>query len=207
MAFIEIIGIMGSGKTSLAKMFNEKAGFNALIEKEDDLKRLFFFREYIGDMHKHGFEGSLNMLAFHLNRTLEALSKHPEGSTSVTDAGLLVQYAYAKPYNTPENAELLTAVIREAYKKMPPVDLRIVITLPSDLHAQRIKNRGRDWEQGVKPKDLEEMTALITEAIEKLGGNVPTLYLDASKLDWVNSEKDKKAIIGMVNKKLAAPKR
>ena len=32
MAFIEIIGIMGSGKTSLAKMFNEKAGFNDLIE-------------------------------------------------------------------------------------------------------------------------------------------------------------------------------
>ena len=73
--YVEIVGVMGTGKSALAKLFNEKAGYHAISEREEDIKRLFFAEQYFLNPQCYGFEGVLNFTAFHLNRTLEALDK------------------------------------------------------------------------------------------------------------------------------------
>ncbi len=201
MTYIEILGVMGTGKTSLSKVFNEKAGATVIIEKEEDLKRMFLLEPYIADPQKYGFEGAINFVAFNLNKIQEELVKLPKDECVVVDTSMLMQYAYSKPVLNEAEFKTICETINLAYAKLPPVDLRIVITLPPDVHLQRIKDRGRDFEQNVTEERLTEVQNLLDESIKKMGAGVPTIYLDGSKLDWVHSEKDKKAVIDLVKKK------
>ncbi len=199
--YVEIAAPMGTGKTSLAKLFNQRAGFHTILEQEEDLKRVFFLEPFLSNPTKYGFEGNLNFLAFHLNRIQERLHDLPEKSKVISDASVVTQYAYASWLPSDEQ-ETVSRIIAHSYKKLPKVDLWIVPHLPIDLHMERIRNRGRENEKEVSREFLIATQEKIQEAIEKFGGSSPVLYLDASKLDWVNSEKDKKKVILLAEKKL-----
>lgn len=202
MAYIEVIGAMGTGKTSLTEVFNQKARITTIAEQEDDLKRLFFVEPYLSNPEKFGFEGILNFLAFHLNRIKDALHKLPEGSDVVVDTSLLMQYAYAKGTMTDKELDVISDVIEIASKKLPQVDLRIVLTLPPDVHLERVRKRGRNTEGSVTKEFLKAVQDNLQEAVVRFGDGVPTLYLDGSRLDWVNNEADKETVMKLVRQKL-----
>jgi deoxyadenosine/deoxycytidine kinase len=202
MKYIEVVGIMGTGKTSLARLFNEKAGFDIVIEREQDLDRLFFLKEYLSEPEKYAFEGALNFLGFHVNRIRESLSKLPEDATVLVDTAILNQYAYAKGAVSGEELEAISRIVELTYRRLPPVSLRIVTTLPPEVHAERIRRRGRAFEEGVSLEYLEKSQHLLDEAVAKFGGATPTLKLDASKLDWANDERGKREVLNLARAKL-----
>lgn len=208
--YIEIVGILGSGKSSLLKVFNEKAGYVPIVEKEDDLKRLFFLDGYLSDMVKYAFEGVVNFTAFHLNRIKQAFydvgvtdthTRPPQDM--ITDTSLLLQYAYSKPAVPKDELNLISRLIEKSQEKLPKPDLRIVLTLPGAVHVDRLTERNRRNERGITKEFLENSQVLMKEALKKFGNGVPTLHLDSSKLDWVNNEADKQKVIDLVERKFA----
>jgi deoxyadenosine/deoxycytidine kinase len=202
MKYIEIVGIMGTGKTSLAKLFNEQAQCKQIIENEQDLARMFFVAEYLSNPDKYGFEGGLNFSAFHLNRIQEKITKLPQDAIVIVDTAPLTQYAWAKGAVSEEEQEVLEKIIQIAYRKLPPVDLRIVTKIPAELHMQRIVQRGREFEMGVSLDFLCRTQSLVDEAVAKFGGDVPTLELDASQLNWAANENDKRTVLRLAQEKL-----
>jgi deoxyadenosine/deoxycytidine kinase len=137
-----------------------------------------------------------------VNRIKEALAQVPENATVMVDTALLNQYAYSKNYATEEEMDFINKMVELSYRKMPEVALRIVTTLPAEIHLERIRQRGRDIEEGVTLEHLQARQSLIDEAVAKFGNDVPTLYLDSSKFNWVDNEQDKQAILKLARKKL-----
>lgn len=191
--YIEVIGGLGIGKTSLVKAFNQVSGYHPLLEQEEDLKHLFFVKEYLSHPEKYAFEGALNFTGFHLNRIQERLHHLPPETNVVSDASLLMQYAYAKGYVDDEEMETLVRVLKHAYKKLPKVALFVVPDL--DVHAERIRQRGRATETGVPKSFLENVRSNIREALNVVAPDVPVLFLDAEKYDWANNDVHKKAVV------------
>ncbi len=202
MTYIEIVGVMGTGKTSLLKVFNECAQYAPVVETEEQLKNLFFVEPYLQDPKKYGFEGAVNFTAFHLNRIKESLHNLPPDAKVVVDTSLLVQYAYSKDCMPPEDLKLIGKLVERANEKLPTPDLRIVVHLPIDEHMERLRQRGRESEKNVSRDFLTATQKAIDEAIVKFGKNVPTLYLDASKYDWVSNEDDKRKVLSLAEKKM-----
>ena len=130
MKYIEVVGIMGTGKTSLARLFNEKAGFDIVIEREQDLDRLFFLKEYLSEPEKYAFEGTLNFLGFHVNRIRESLSKLPEDATVLVDTAILNQYAYAKGAVSDEELAYIQAGRKPHVDR--PIDRGSLVRLAGD---------------------------------------------------------------------------
>ena len=202
MTYIEIMGVMGAGKTSLLKVFNEHAQYTPIMETEEQLKRLFFVEPYLEDPQKYGFEGNVNFIAFQLNRTLEALHKLPADAKVVVDASLLMQYAYSKSCLSPQDLKLIGSLIKRSVEKLPTPDLRIVVYLPTEIHMERLKQRGRESEKNVSQEFLVAAQKGIDEAVKKFGKGVPTLYLDASKYDWVSNDNDKREVLRLAHEKM-----
>ncbi len=202
MTYVEIIGVMGTGKTSLLKVFNECAKYTPITETEDQLKNLFFVEPYLEDPKKYGFEGGVNFTAFHLNRIQEALHKLPPDAKVVVDTSLLTQYAYGKGCLSPQDLKLIGALVKRSTEKLPTPDLRIVVHLPIDIHMQRLKERGRESEKNVSREWLIATQKAIDETIEKFGDGVPTLYLDASKYNWVSNDNDKQEVLRLAEEKM-----
>lgn len=200
--YIEITALMGTGKSSLAKVFNERAGYHALLEREADLDKLFFVEPYLSNPMKYGFEGNLNFLAFHLNRTQERLHALPEDAKVISDSSILTQYAYGKSCLPRNELTTVNRIIRHAYEKLPKVDLWVVPHLPIDLHMQRICMRGRDSEKTVSRDFLVSAEKQIHAALKKFGGGAPVLHLDSSKLNWVDNEDDKKTVLKLARQAL-----
>lgn len=200
--YVEIVGVIGAGKSALAKLFNETANYQAIFEREEDRKRMFFAEQFLLNPQRYGFEGILNFLAFHLNRTLEKLQGFQENSSVINDASVLMQWAYGKACLNEDEQETIARIITHAYRKIPKVDLWVVLHLPSDINVERIvsRNRGRDSE--VSCAFIESTGRGLDEALERFGGKTPVLKLDSSKLDWVHNQHDQKVVFDLVENKL-----
>jgi deoxyguanosine kinase len=201
--YVEIAGIMGTGKTSLARIFNNVSGFQTIIENEADLKRLFFVEPYLNNLEKFAFEGNINFAAFHLNRIQEAYMNLPPSSTEnphivINDVSPITQFAYAQTILPADELAVLDGIIGFSCKKLPKADLRIVPFLPIDTHVERIRQRGRETEETIPRAFLEVAQKNLDRALLKFGAEVPTLYLDSSKMDWVNNEDDKTKVIKLI---------
>jgi deoxyadenosine/deoxycytidine kinase len=192
MQYIEIVGVMGTGKSSLARLFNERAGCEAIFEKE----------EYLDNPTRYGFEGAMNFMGFHLNLIQHSLARMPKDAKVVADVSLLAQHAYSTGFVSDGELDIIQDIIRTAYTKVPPVSLRIVTRLPIEVHVERIRQRGRDFETGVNPVHLEKTQNLLNEAIRRFGNDVPTLDLDGSELNWIESEQDKRTVLRLAHDKL-----
>src|SRR4051812_8474448 len=127
MTYIEILGVMGTGKTSLLKVFNEQAQYQPVAETEQQLENLHFVEPYLNDPDKYGFEGVVNFTAFLLNRIKETLHELPPDAKVIVDTSLLVQYAYGKGCLSPKDIELVGDLIERANETLPVPDLRIVL--------------------------------------------------------------------------------
>lgn len=200
--YIEIVGVMGTGKSALAKLFNKKAGYQVILEKEDDIGRLYFAEQYFLNPQRYGFEGILNFTAFHLNRTLQELHEFPENYSVINDASVLMQWAYGKACLDKEEQETMARVITHAYRKIPKVDLWISPRLPPDINVKRIVVRGRGRDSEVSRSFIESTGQELDKALERFGGDTPVLRLDSSKLDWVHNKHDQKTVLDLVMKKL-----
>jgi deoxyguanosine kinase len=207
MTYIEIVGVMGAGKTSLLKVFNECAQYTPILETEEQLNNLHFVEPYLREPEKYGFEGGVNFIAFHLNRIRESLHTLPPDAKVVVDTSLLVQYAYGKGCLSPEDLKLIGDLVERGTQKLPKPDLRIVVHLPIDTHVERLRQRGRESEKNVSREWLVDTQKAIDQAVKKFGKGVPTLYLDASKYDWVSNENDKQEVLRLAQEKMKEPPR
>jgi len=207
MPYIEIVGVMGSGKTSLLKLFNERMDYVAISETPEQLENLLFLEPYLKDPKTYGFEGCVNFIALHLNRVQEAIYELPEGrltsqSKIVTDNSFVMQYAYAKGCLSPEDLAIIEPLVRRSVEKVPQPDLRIVVQLPVDVNMQRLHQRNWPGDRTI-PRDFVSNTReVLDEALWRVGGDVPTLYLNSSKYDWVSNERDKQKILQMAQEKM-----
>lgn len=202
MSYIEIMGVMGTGKTSLLKVFNERAQYTPVVETEEQLKSLLFLDPYLKEPEKYGFEGGINFIAFSLNRIQEGFHKLPPDTKVVVDTSVLMQYAYGKGCLSPKDLRLISGLVKRSVEKLPKPELRIVLHLPIDEHMKRLRQRGRENEKSVPREFLVETQKAIKAAIKKFGKGVPTLYLDASKYDWVSSEADKQEVLRLAQEKM-----
>ena len=182
MQFVEIAGVMGSGKTALTHAFND-LGFAPIVEKETDLQRMFFVEPYLTDPKRYGFEGAINFIAFHFNRIQEGLHKKPDDARVVVDTSLLLQYAYHHTLLNPGELAAVSTVIEHAYKKLPPVALRVVTDTPPEVLAARI----RDTEGGVPLPYLQDAVSGLEKAMTLFNGNTPLLRLDGTQHDWAHN--------------------
>lgn len=68
------------------------------------------------------------------------------------------------------------------------------------VNMERIKLRGRDFEQHISPEDLQRLTELNYEWIRN--SNIPVVFIQTDHLDIVNSTEAKKTMIYQIRAQL-----
>lgn len=205
--YIAIEGVIGVGKTILATKLSEKLSARLILE---EVEANPFLANFYSDMQTYALSTQLFFL----------LSRHRQqqqiAQTSLFEEKVVTDYAFIKDrifayINLSEHELNLYEKIYEFLAKdVPKPDLIVYLQAPIEILLERIRKRGRSYEQEM---DAEYLKAL-TDAYNRFFlhyDETPLLIVDTAKLNFVKNENDfqelfEEIIITTAGRKFFSPK-
>ena len=183
--YLAIDGVIGVGKTSLARLLQPAFGANILLEVFEENP---FLSDFYGDRARYAFQTQIFFLLsrYHQQRAVpDVLLRGP----------LIADYTFAKDalfarINLDGDDRILYHRLHDALAdKIPPPDLVVYLRAPTSVLLQRIAHRGRPYEREMDPAYI----ASLNDAYEEFFAAPrpwPVLTLDTAPLDFVNNSDD-----------------
>ena len=200
--FVAVAGNIGVGKSSLTHLLATRLGWEPFFEAVDDNP---YLADFYGDMQRWSFHSQIFFLSrrlHHHNELLQRPHSVIQDRSVYEDAeifacnlhrqGLMDERDYAS-YR--ELYQVLCALV-------PPPDLLIYLRATVPTLIERIRHRGRDYEQTIEPCYLEQLNALYDAWIDAFS-LCPVLTIEADNLDFVRHAHHLDEIQAAVQQKLA----
>jgi deoxyadenosine/deoxycytidine kinase len=200
--FIGVAGNIGVGKSTLTALLTEGVGWEPFYEAVDD-------NPYLADFYKDMRQWSFHSQVFFLSRRLRhhrKLLDRPgtvvQDRTVYEDAEIFAENLYRQGNMSDRDYR----TYRELYEAMglflPPPDLIIYLRASVPTLQERIRMRGRDFEQEVPADYLEQLNQLYEEWIDGFS-LCPVLTVPSDNLDFVKYNSHMELIAAKIVEKLA----
>ena len=199
--FVAVAGNIGVGKTTLVKKLCDDLGWTPFFEPESD-------NPYLPDFYKDMQTWAFHSQVFFLTRRLRAHKNLCSHAGSVIQDRSVYEDAEIFAHNLYRQQQIgerdyLT--YRELYQALveflPPPDLVLYIKASVPTLQQRIKLRGRDYEEQIDPAYLEQLNTLYNSWIDDFD-LCPVLTVPGDDLDFVANNGHMDLIIRKVQEKL-----
>lgn len=168
--WLAIEGIVGAGKTTTATLIAERSSLVSVIEPSDQHPLL---DAYYGNPHQFALETELIFMALQSH----CVSAASGASDLISDFAPRKNFIFARLSCSDEELELLEAVDRHLWGRLPTPDITVVLNVPPAVCRDRILERGRSYEQGIDIADLARLQDGYVEATRDLGKQVMQLDL------------------------------
>ncbi len=186
--YIAIEGVIGVGKTTLARLL--KPNFNAEI-----LLEIFeenpFLSDFYGDRARYAFQ---TQMFFLLSRYHQQRRSVPE--LLAKNENLLSDYTFAKDslfarINLEGDELDMYGRVHEALaEKIKHPDLLVFLRAKTKTLMERIEMRDRPYERDMDSAYITALGETYADFFSKPYNNTPVLTIDTDNLDFVRDEKD-----------------
>ena len=197
---IAIAGNIGVGKTTLCKMLSKHYKWNPLYEAVDNNPYLDNFYE---DMQRWSF----NLQVFFLNSRfrqvkdiIESKKDIIQDRTIYEDAFIFAPNLHAMGLMTLRDYENYLDLFNLMESFVSPPDLLIYLRSSIPALVDKIQDRGRDYEEGIRIDYLKRLNERYEAFFAKYKHN--HLVIQATEIDFQNSSTDFKSIIDKIDKNL-----
>ena len=184
--FIAVAGNIGVGKSTLTQMLSEYLCWQPFYEAVDDNP---YLADFYQDMRKWSFHSQIFFLSRrlrHHRQIVDYPSTVIQDRTIYEDAEIFARNLYQQGLMSERDY----ASYREMYEAikafLPPPDLIIYLRASVPTLLERIRLRGRDYEQQIDPAYLEQLNVLYEEWIEGFT-LCPVLTVPSDELDFVRN--------------------
>lgn len=184
--YIAIEGVIGAGKTSLARKLSEKLNANLILEEFEENPFLMKFYE---DRRKYAFQ---TQMFFLINRykQLQLLNQQDLfNKYIVSDYIFYKDKIFAYLNLSGEELKLYDTIFPILERDIPKPDLVIYLQSSIDRLMQNIKHRNRDFERNLTRAYLVELSEAYNNFFFKYN-DTPLLIINTSEIDFVNREGD-----------------
>lgn len=201
--YLSVMGTMGSGKTTVARLLARELQFQLL---EENFGENAFLPRFYQDMKRWAFHSQTFFLMEKITQMFETAKLMAKFSV-VQDTPIQQDaFSYAKAQHVLGNIDdiewrLYQKIYRSFEPYFPKPNLIIYLETSIPALGKRIESRGRGYEQKIPVSYLELLDMLNHKW---LSGNkaIPVLKIETDGLNIVGSVKAKKALICLVKKYL-----
>lgn len=184
--YIAIEGVIGAGKTSLAKKLSERLDANLILEEFETNP---FLEKFYDDRKRYAFQ---TQMFFLINRYKQ---QEQLGQEDLFAKYIVSDYIFDKDqifaYLNIEGEEL------KLYENLFPLlqrnlrkpDLVIFLQSSTDRLMHNIKKRGRKVERNLTRSYIEELSEAYNNFFFKYN-NTPLLIVNSTEIDFINRQKD-----------------
>lgn len=201
--YISVMGTMGSGKTTVAKLIADQLKLHLL---EENFGENAFLAKFYQDMKRWAFHSQTFFLMEKITQMLDTgtlLAKYSVVQDTPIEQDV---YSYAKAQHVLGNLDdaewkLYLKIYKSFLPYFPEPDLCIFLdtTVPELLN--RIENRGRGYEQKI-PASYVELLDMLNRNWLRENRQIPVLTVKTDGLDVVHSQKARLEIIKLVKHEL-----
>lgn len=182
--FVAVAGNIGVGKTTLVQKLCDSLNWTPFFEPESE-------NPYLPDFYKDMQTWAFHSQVFFLTRRLRAhknLCAHAgsviQDRSVYEDAEIFAHNLYRQQQIAERDYETYCELYQALVEFLPPPDLVLYIKASVPTLQNRIKLRGRDYEETIDPAYLEQLNDLYDSWIENFN-LCPVLTVPGDDLDFV----------------------
>ncbi|MCX6151687.1 MAG: deoxynucleoside kinase [Ignavibacteriales bacterium] len=184
--YIAIEGVIGSGKTSLAKKINDKLKANLILEQFEHNP---FLDKFYLDRKRYAFQTQMFFLINRFKQQQELNQENLFSEYLVADYIFDKDKIFAYLNLEGEELKLYETVFPLLYRDLRKPDLVIFLQSSVDRLMHNIKRRNRRIERNISRSYIEELSEAYNNFFFKYN-NTPLLIVNTTQVDFVNNEQD-----------------
>ncbi len=199
--FIAIAGNVGVGKSTLTRMLSARLGWEPFFEAVDDNP---YLADFYQDMHLWAFHSQIFFLSRRLRHHYELLQRTNsviQDRSVYEDAEVFARNLYEQGALSERDYRSYRELYEVLCALLPPPDLVIYLRADVPTLLERIRMRGRAYEQDIDPDYLARLNALYDAWIEHFTLS-PVLTIEAAGMDFVANRHHLDRIEAAVRQKL-----
>jgi len=198
--YIAIEGVIGVGKTTLARLLQPSFDAEVLLEVFEENP---FLSDFYGDRARYAFQTQIFFL-------LSRYHQQRRGVTEVVKAGknLISDYTFAKDslfarINLKgDELEMYHRVHEALAEKIPLPDLLVYLRADTDVLMQRIAQRDRHYERNMERGYIQELGNAYDEFFSAPAGQTPILIIDTDNINFVQNPQHLKQVENRIRQAL-----
>ena len=188
--FIAIAGNIGAGKTELTDFLCRRYGLKPFYEPNDQNP---YLADFYSDMRTWAYRSQLFFLT-HKFRLHLALQGEPgaviQDRTIYEDAEIFARNLFRQRLIEKRDFETYWELYQSIKRALRPPDLMIQLRCPVRTLRQRIRSRGRSFEQDIPAEYLRRLNRLYEDWFASYDLS-PVLVLETDKLDYLTDLVDR----------------
>jgi deoxyguanosine kinase len=201
--YIAIEGVIGVGKTTLARLLQPAFAADLLLEVFEENP---FLSDFYSDRQRYAFQTQIFFLLSRYHQQRRAVPV-----MLATGKPLLSDYTFAKDslfalINLKnDELEMYKRVHEALAEKITLPDLLVYLRASTDTLMQRIATRDRSYERNMERGYIETLNRTYEEFFSKPYDNTPVLTIDTDPLDFVHNPEHLKLIENRIREVLNLP--
>ncbi|MBA7705422.1 Deoxyguanosine kinase [subsurface metagenome] len=200
--FIAIEGVIGAGKTSLAKILSNKFHAGTILEKFEENP---FLEKFYSDPAKYAFHTQIYFLMSRYRQQREIAQIDLFKSRAITDYLFIKDRIFAEINLNEDEFTLYDKIYRLIERDIPVPDLVIYLQAEPEFLYKRIKHRNRNFEQEIEYEYVEKLCEAYNTFFFHYNTS-PLLIVDIKGFDFISNSKDVDLIYNEI-KGLKEPRR
>ena len=181
--FIAIEGVIGVGKTSLAKLLSERHNARLVLEEFEDNP---FLPKFYKDRDRYAFPTQMAFLASRFKQQQNMLSKDLFQQTTISDYIFDKDRIFARLNLNDDELALYDSIFSIMSGISARPDLVIYLQSSTDRLLKNIRQRDRNYERHISESYLEELSDAYNHFFYHYNKS-PLIIINTSEVDFVNN--------------------
>ncbi len=182
--YISIEGVIGVGKTTLARLLQERFQAELLLEVFEENP---FLSKFYEDRARYAFQTQIFfLLSRYHQQNLGVPAALKSGKNLITDYTFAKDTLFARINLQGDELEMYYNVHDALAEKIPLPELVVYLSADTNILMRRIAQRDRPYERQMEEAYIATLNGAYEDFFENFYQGVPVLRIDTNELDIVN---------------------
>lgn len=199
--FIAIEGVIGVGKTSLARLLHPMFDATLLLEAFEENP---FLSDFYADRRRYAFQTQIFFLLSRYHQQRDGVPSALAHGSLVADYTFQKDALFARLNLQGDELETYFKLHAALAERLHPPDLTVYLRVDTPTALQRIALRDRPYERDMDPDYIARLNTAYEEHFSQDHGDA-VLTIDTTHLDFIRSPADLDEIAGRIRHALGIP--